>query len=162
MPDPTDPLAMPLSVEKFDVDPSYFDNQRVRALTDKELDWLDVCQNAGKHLLSKYQLSSDGGFSLIMLDQALSCWRSDSSTDRPDDEYVAKALGALFAFFLRHTFKGIFVIVIDQHGSYFGVQTEQGDIGYPIDSVRKRLHEPQATLVDLVVMISQYHDESAS
>lgn len=154
----TDPLDLPPGIREEHVGPEYFQNQQVRPLTDEELDWLNACMKAGLALLGRYNLGAEGGgFALPMLDLAMQAWREDTRADRPDDEHAAKAIGGLFAYYCKQSFKGSLVIVTDPYGTDLGVRFRgPGDISYPIDSVRKRLHEPGAPLADICAGIQQY------
>lgn len=154
----------PMNLDAFstvvsrDVSSDYFDGQQTRPLNAEEVDWINKGIKAAQWLLVHYQISADGGGSLQMLDDVLDRWRADRSPERPDGEFVSTAIGCLFGYCFVQELGGVFVVVTDKHGVDLGVETAPGEIGFPIDSVLKRLDRADATLSELLATIRKHHD----
>ncbi len=148
------------SVRMSNVDASMFDGQKILPLNESDEKWLADRNAEGRRLVIHYRLNAEGRFTVPMLDQLLVCWRNDSSKTRVSEDQFAEAVGALFGHVLTKALNGEYVVVSDQCGTALGVQSRPGEIGYPIDAVKKRLDRPDATLSELFAFIMHHHQSN--
>lgn len=147
------------SVVKKDVPAEHFQGQTTRPLNGDEIDWLNSSLQTAQKLMIHYKVSADGSGSLRTLDDLLDSWRADDTAERLNEDSISIAVGCLFGHCMVQGLSGNFVVVSDQYGTDLGVETLKGEIGFPIDSVAKRLDRPDATLSELFAVLHQHHEQ---
>ena len=112
---------------------------RRRALTQQDLEWIDLSIEDGYKVLGWY-LNSDE-LNIENLDRAFDVWRKDNSENKAPDSIIANGLGVLFGKLIIEKKRAKWDIVIDNHGENLTIVSDLGAKIFPIGEMWSRIME---------------------